>query len=121
MMGLMTFLPLGFFGGYIPALILKKAGLLRVPLEVEMEGLDIAEFGTDFFPEFARPHEAIIMPDGTRVEAAPVLTRGLRPGAASSEPTQMIGLVLRSSSSGVSSSGGSARIAGSATNALSRT
>ena len=73
MMGLMTFLPLGFFGGYIPALILKKAGLLRVPPEVEMEGLDIAEFGADFFPEFAHPPEAIIMPDGTRVEAAPVL------------------------------------------------
>src|SRR4051795_10027376 len=43
MMGLMTFLPLGFFGGYIPAWLLKKAGLLRVPLEVELEGLDIAE------------------------------------------------------------------------------
>ena len=55
MMGLMTFLPLGFFGGYIPALILKKAGLLRVPPEVEMEGLDIAEFQRDFFPEFEHP------------------------------------------------------------------
>ena len=45
MMGLMAFLPLGFFGGYVPAWILKKTGLLRVPLEVELEGLDIAEYG----------------------------------------------------------------------------
>ena len=73
MMGLMTFLPLGFFGGYIPAWLLKKAGLLRVPLEVELEGLDIAEYGTDFYPEFEKPPEPIVLPSGEEVDAAPVL------------------------------------------------
>src|SRR3954451_1879058 len=73
MMGLMTFLPLGFFGGYIPALLLKKAGLLRVPPEVELEGLDIAEFQQDFFPEFEHQAETVIMPDGDEVESAAVL------------------------------------------------
>src|SRR3954464_5283530 len=67
MMGLMTFLPLGFFGGYIPALLLKKSGLLRVPPEVELEGLDIAEFQQDFFPEFEHQAETVIMPDGEEV------------------------------------------------------
>jgi hypothetical protein len=73
MMGLLTFLPLGFFGGYVPALILKKAGLLRVPPEVELEGLDIAEFGADFFPEFAHVPEVLVNPDGELVESAPLL------------------------------------------------
>src|SRR4029079_12837047 len=72
-MGLMPFLPLGFFGGYIPALLLKKAGLLRVPPEVELEGLDIAEFQQDFFPEFEHQAETVIMPDGEEVESGPVL------------------------------------------------
>src|SRR3954469_15269819 len=73
MMGLMPFLPLGFFGGYIPAWLLKKAGLLRVPLEVELEGLDIAEYGTDFYPEFSKPPEPFVLPSGEEVDAAPVL------------------------------------------------
>src|SRR3954452_23783504 len=73
MMGLMTFLPLGFFGGYIPAWILKKTGLLRVPLLVELEGLDIAEYGTDFYPEISKPPEPIVLPSGEEVDAAPVL------------------------------------------------
>jgi Amt family ammonium transporter len=73
LMGLMTFLPLGFFGGYIPAMILKRFGLLRVPPEVELEGLDIAEFQQDFFPEFEHQAETIIMPDGTQVPSGPVL------------------------------------------------
>src|SRR3954465_12678472 len=73
MMGLMTFLPLGFFGGYIPPLLLKKAGLLRGPPEGELEGLDIAEFQQDFFPEFEHQAETVIMPDGDEVESAAVL------------------------------------------------
>jgi len=70
---MMVFLPLGFFGGYIPAWILKRFNLLRVPPEVELEGLDMAEFQRDFYPEFARPAEVIVLPDGTEVEAAPIL------------------------------------------------
>src|SRR3954464_6952478 len=71
--GMMVFLPLGFFGGYIPSWIMKKLNLLRVPPEVELEGLDQAEFQADFYPEFERPPEVIVEPDGTQVLAAPIL------------------------------------------------
>jgi len=74
----MVFLPLGFFGGYIPSWILKKANLMRVPPEVELEGLDMAEFQRDFYPEFEKPLEVIIEPDGTEVEAAPILLANYR-------------------------------------------
>ena len=73
MMGLMAFLPLGFFGGYVPAWILKKTGLLRVPLEVELEGLDIAEYGTDFYPEFAREPEVVVLASGESVPSEAML------------------------------------------------
>ena len=39
--------------------ILKKLNLLRVPPEVELEGLDLAEFGQDFYPEFERVPEVV--------------------------------------------------------------
>jgi hypothetical protein len=70
---MMIFLPLGFFGGYIPSWIMKRFNLLRVPPEVELEGLDMAEFQADFYPEYARPPEVVILPDGTETESAPVL------------------------------------------------
>ena len=53
LIGMMTFLPLGFFGGTSRPGSCKKVNLLRVPPEVELEGLDMAEFGPDFYPEFA--------------------------------------------------------------------
>ncbi len=53
--------------------ILKKLNLLRVPAEVELEGLDLAEFGQDFYPEFERVPEIIIEPDGREVDGAPIL------------------------------------------------
>ena len=53
-MGLATFLPLGFLSGWGAAWILKQLNVLRVPLEVELEGLDLAEYETDFYPEHAR-------------------------------------------------------------------
>ena len=34
--------------------------LLRVPPEVELEGLDLAEFQQDFYPEFERVPEIIV-------------------------------------------------------------
>jgi hypothetical protein len=40
---------------------------------VELEGLDLAEFGQDFYPEFERVPEIIIEPDGREVESAPIL------------------------------------------------
>ncbi len=88
LMGMLIFFPLGFLGGYIPAFILKQFNLLRVPPEVELEGLDIAEFQQDFYPEFERVPETIVLPSGEEVESAPVLleafqqtTNGARTGA----------------------------------------
>jgi hypothetical protein len=75
---MMIFLPLGFFGGYIPSWILKRFNLLRVPPEVELEGLDHAEFQADFYPEFQRPREVVVLPDGTEVDSAPILLEDYR-------------------------------------------
>ncbi len=73
LMGMLAFFPLAFIPGFIAAWLLKKANLLRVPPEVELEGLDLAEFQQDFFPEFEKQPEVIVMPDGEEVEAAPIL------------------------------------------------
>jgi ammonia channel protein AmtB len=73
LMGMLAFLPLAFLPGYTVSWLLKKANLLRVPPEVELEGLDIAEFQADFFPEFERVPETIVLPTGEEVESAPVL------------------------------------------------
>jgi ammonia channel protein AmtB len=78
LMGMMAFLPLAFLPGFILSWGLKKMNLLRVPAEVELEGLDLAEFQQDFFPEFERVPEVIIMPDGEEVEAADVLLDAYR-------------------------------------------
>jgi hypothetical protein len=53
--------------------VLKRFGLLRVPAEVELEGLDLAEFGQDFYPEFERVPEIVIEPDGREVDGGPIL------------------------------------------------
>src|SRR5919106_516936 len=73
LMGMMAFLPLAFLPGYAVSWVLKKLNLLRVPPEVELEGLDLAEFGQDFYPEYERVPEVIVEPDGREVESAPVL------------------------------------------------
>jgi hypothetical protein len=73
LMGMLAFFPLAFLPGFFAAWILKKLNLLRVPPEVELEGLDMAEFQQDFYPEFERVPETIVLPDGQEVEAAPVL------------------------------------------------
>jgi ammonia channel protein AmtB len=73
LMGIMAFIPLAFLPGYFFSWVLKKFNLLRVPPEVELEGLDMAEFGMDFYPEFERVPEIIIEPDGREVDGAPVL------------------------------------------------
>ena len=59
LMGMLAFLPLAFIPGYSIAWLLKRFNLLRVPPEVELEGLDLAEFGQDFYPEFERVPEVI--------------------------------------------------------------
>ena len=75
---MLAFFPLAFLPGYIAAWVLKKFNLLRVPPEVELEGLDMAEFQQDFFPEFERQPEVIVLPDGEEVEAAPILLDAYR-------------------------------------------
>jgi len=73
LMGMLAFFPLAFLPGFIVSWLLKKANLLRVPPEVELEGLDLAEFQQDFFPEFERLPEVLVLPEGEEVEAAPIL------------------------------------------------
>ena len=70
---MLTFIPLGFLPGFIAAWVLKQFNLLRVPPEVELEGLDMAEFQQDFFPEFERVPETVVLPTGEEVEAAAIL------------------------------------------------
>jgi hypothetical protein len=73
LMGAATFLPLGFLSGWVASFILKKLNLLRVPVEVELEGLDLAEYETDFYPEHERAPERIVEPDGQLVLAEELL------------------------------------------------
>jgi hypothetical protein len=48
-----------------------------MPVEVELEGLDMAEYETDFYPEHARAPEEIVEPDGTLIPAEVLLPREL--------------------------------------------
>ena len=68
--------------------ILKKLNLLRVPPEVELEGLDLAEFGQDFYPEFERVPE-VIEPDGREVESAHILLEAYRATTNGRAPTKV--------------------------------
>src|SRR5215210_1094737 len=82
LMGMMTFLPLGFLSGWAAAWLLKKANVLRVPVAVELEGLDLVEYGTLVYPEMGVIAEQVIEPDGTLVESALVTQRELTNGRA---------------------------------------
>ena len=65
LIGLATFVPLGFLSGWIAAKVLKMLNLLRVPPEVELDGLDAAEYRPDIHvPEFALGEDLVIEPDG---------------------------------------------------------
>src|SRR5918994_4616527 len=95
LMGMLAFFPLAFLPGFIVSWLLKKANLLRVPPEVELEGLDMAEFQADFFPEFERVPETIVLPSGEEVDSAAVLlesfsqVNGRRPGVTVREERRM--------------------------------
>ena len=78
LMGMMTFLPLAFLSGYVASWVMKKANVLRVPPEVELEGLDLTEFDRDFYPEFAAGTEHVVTPDGESVPAASILLEDYR-------------------------------------------
>jgi ammonia channel protein AmtB len=74
LLGVATFLPLGFLSGWVASFILKKLNLLRVPPEVELMGLDVAEYEPlIYLPEVAHAPEMVVEPDGTIVPAEPVL------------------------------------------------
>jgi ammonia channel protein AmtB len=89
LIGILTFIPLGFLPGYAMSWILKKTNLLRVPPEVELEGLDLAEFQQDFYPEFERQPEVIVQPDGEEVEAGQILLDDYRRATNGSTPTRV--------------------------------
>src|SRR5215207_3210088 len=80
LMGIATFLPLGFLSGWGASFVLKKMNLLRVPAAVELEGLDLVEYGTLVYPEMGVIKEQVIEPDGTLVETAIVTQRELADG-----------------------------------------
>ena len=74
LVGMATFLPLGFLSGWVASFVLKKLNILRVPPEVEMAGLDVVEYGDQmYFPEVSTPGEMIIEPDGEIVPSDRVL------------------------------------------------
>jgi Amt family ammonium transporter len=73
LMGAATFLPLGFLSGWVASFVMKRLNIMRVPVEVELEGLDLAEYETDFYPEHERAPERLIEPDGTLVLSDNVL------------------------------------------------
>jgi ammonium transporter, Amt family len=74
LLGIATFVPLGFLSGWVASFIMKKLNILRVPPEVELMGLDTAEYVPDLYlPEVASPGEVIVEPDGTHVDSKAVL------------------------------------------------
>jgi ammonium transporter, Amt family len=74
LMGMATFLPLGFLSGWVASFVLRKLNLLRVPPEVELDGLDVAEYAPDMYlPEIAKQDEILVEPDGTEVGASRIL------------------------------------------------
>jgi ammonia channel protein AmtB len=76
LMGMATFLPLGFLSGYAASWVMRKLNILRVPPEVELMGLDVAEYEPNIYlPEVAVQEEVIVEPDGTQVPAAVIVQR----------------------------------------------
>jgi ammonia channel protein AmtB len=76
LIGMATFLPLGFLSGWVASLILRKLNLLRVPPEVELAGLDTVEYAPDIYlPEVVHRPEQLVEPDGTVVDAQEIILR----------------------------------------------
>jgi ammonium transporter, Amt family len=74
LLGVATFLPLGFLTGWVSAWVLKKLNLLRVPPEVELAGLDTIEYAPDiYFPEVPHEPAVLVEPDGSHVDADGVI------------------------------------------------
>ena len=77
LMGMMTFLPLGFLSGWGASWLLKKANVLRVPPAVEVAGLDVVEYGAVIYPEIELMEERLVEPDGTLVGSGAILREEL--------------------------------------------
>ena len=74
LLGVATFVPLGFLCGWVSSWVLKKLNLLRVPPEVEIAGLDTVEYVPDIYlPEVPVKPAALVEPDGTVVLADPLI------------------------------------------------
>jgi ammonium transporter, Amt family len=74
LIGVATFVPLGFLTGWFSAWVLKKLNLLRVPPEVEIAGLDPVEYVPGIYlPEVGQVPAMLVEPDGTLVEADPLI------------------------------------------------
>jgi ammonium transporter, Amt family len=74
LLGVATFLPLGFLTGWVASWVLKQLNLLRVPPEVELAGLDTIEYAPDiYFPEVPHEPAKLVEPDGSQVDAEPVI------------------------------------------------
>jgi ammonium transporter, Amt family len=70
LLGVATFVPLGFLTGWFASWVLKKLNLLRVPPEVEIAGLDTVEYTPDIYlPEVGIVPAKLVEPDGTIVDA----------------------------------------------------
>jgi ammonia channel protein AmtB len=79
LIGMATFIPLGFLSGWLASKLLKKLNLLRVPPEIELDGLDAAEYRPDIhMPEHAHAEDLVIEPDGTRSPAEKVQADAFR-------------------------------------------
>jgi ammonium transporter, Amt family len=79
LLGVATFVPLGFLTGWVSSWILKKLNLLRVPPEVEIAGLDTVEYVPDIYlPEVGVVPARLVEPDGTLVDADPLILEEAR-------------------------------------------
>ena len=77
LIGMLTFFPLAFLPGlHRERGCSRRLNLLRVPPEVELEGLDMAEFSRTSIPSSSGLPEDISLPTGEEVEAAPILLEG---------------------------------------------
>jgi ammonium transporter, Amt family len=79
MLGLATFLPLGFLSGWVMSFVMRKLNILRVPPEVELDGMDTAEWVPDIYlPEHAKVPEQVVEPDGRPAEADRIIAGAAR-------------------------------------------
>ena len=81
LLGVAVFLPLGFLSGWVASRVLRAFNLLRVPPEVEVDGLDIAEYEPDIhMPEHAvgrRPRPRARRVEDRRGRSAACRTQGV--------------------------------------------